>query len=59
VGVSKLRSMNAMNIRKLQSILVFQDSEEPLAVLVPYSMFCPDAEPACRGAEFKITNARR
>ncbi len=39
VGVSKLRSLNATNLRALDKTLVIQDGETPLAVLMSYELF--------------------
>ena len=39
VGVSRLRRLNATNLRKFQKTLVIQDNDEPLAVLLTYEQF--------------------
>ncbi len=39
VGVSRLRSLNATNLRKFQKALVIQDNDKPLAVLLAYEQF--------------------
>jgi hypothetical protein len=39
IGVSKLRLMNASNLRKLDETLVIQENDQPLAVLVNYEEF--------------------
>ena len=39
VGVSRLRSLNATNLRKFDKTLVIQDNDKPLAVLLTYDQF--------------------
>jgi PHD/YefM family antitoxin component YafN of YafNO toxin-antitoxin module len=39
VGVSRLRKLNATNLRESQKTLVIQDNETPLAVLLGYKQF--------------------
>ena len=39
VGVSRLRKLNATNLRKNKQTLVIQDNETPLAVLLSYEQF--------------------
>jgi hypothetical protein len=39
VGVNKLRSINATNVRQLNKALVIQDKDTPLAVLLSYDQF--------------------
>ena len=39
VGVSRLRSLNATNLRNFQKTLVIQDNDKPLAVLLAYEQF--------------------
>ena len=39
VGVSKLRRLNSAELRHFTKTLVFQDNDEPLAVLVTYEQF--------------------
>jgi hypothetical protein len=39
VGVSKLRTLNATNLRHFNKALVIQDNDKPLAVLLTYDQF--------------------
>ncbi len=39
VGVSRLRKLNATNLRKFEKTLVIQDNDKPLAVLLAYEQF--------------------
>lgn len=39
VGVSRLRSLNATNLRNFDKTLVIQDNNTPLAVLLAYDQF--------------------
>jgi hypothetical protein len=39
VGVSRLRSLNATNLRHFDKTLVIQDNDTPLAVLLTYEQF--------------------
>ncbi len=39
VGVSRLRALNAANLRDIKKTLVIQDNENPLAVLLKYEQF--------------------
>ena len=39
VGVSRLRSLNATNLRNFGKTLVIQDNDTPLAVLLTYQQF--------------------
>src|SRR5438105_2267 len=39
VGVSRLRTLNATNLRSFQKTLVIQDNDTPLAVLLTYQQF--------------------
>jgi PHD/YefM family antitoxin component YafN of YafNO toxin-antitoxin module len=39
VGVSRLRKLNATNLRKSRKTLVIQDNDTPLAVLLAYEQF--------------------
>ena len=39
VGVSRLRKLNATNLRESQKTLVIQDNDKPLAVLLGYEQF--------------------
>ena len=39
VGISKLRTLNATNLRKFEKALVIQDNDTPLAVLLTYDQF--------------------
>jgi PHD/YefM family antitoxin component YafN of YafNO toxin-antitoxin module len=39
VGVSKLRELNAAKLKETEDTLVFQDNDQPLAVLLTYSKF--------------------
>jgi PHD/YefM family antitoxin component YafN of YafNO toxin-antitoxin module len=39
VGVTRLRRLNATNLRTFQKALVIQDNDEPLAVLLTYEQF--------------------
>jgi hypothetical protein len=39
VGVSKLRTLNATNLRHFNKTLVIQDNDTPLAVLLTYDQF--------------------
>jgi PHD/YefM family antitoxin component YafN of YafNO toxin-antitoxin module len=39
VGVSKLRSLNASQLRGIDKTLVIQENDQPLAVLVKYDDF--------------------
>lgn len=39
VGVSKLRSLNATQLRDIDKTLVIQENDQPLAVLVKYDDF--------------------
>lgn len=39
VGVASLRTLKADVLRALDKTLVIQDADEPIAVLVPYSVF--------------------
>lgn len=39
VGVASLRKLNAELLRAMSETLVIQDSDEPIAVLVPYKTF--------------------
>jgi len=39
VGVSRLRSLNATNLRTFDKALVIQDNDKPLAVLLSYDQF--------------------
>ena len=39
VGVSRLRTLNASNLREFNETLVIQDADEPLAVVLPYEQF--------------------
>jgi hypothetical protein len=39
VGVSKLRQLNATNLRNLDKALVIQDDDKPLAVVLSYEQF--------------------
>ena len=38
-GVSRLRTLNATNLRHLDKALVIQDNDTPLAVLLTYEQF--------------------
>lgn len=38
-GVSKLRTLNATNLRDFDKTLVIQDNDKPLAVLLSYEQF--------------------
>src|SRR5579862_1880717 len=39
VGVSRLRSLNATQLREIDKTLVIQDNDQPLAVLLKYEEF--------------------
>jgi len=39
VGVSKLRELNTAKLKETEDTLVFQDNDEPLAVLLTYGKF--------------------
>jgi hypothetical protein len=39
VGVSRLRTLNATNLRQFDKTLVIQDNDKPLAVLLSYEQF--------------------
>lgn len=39
VGVSRLRTLNASNLRDFDKTLVIQDNDKPLAVLLSYEQF--------------------
>jgi hypothetical protein len=39
VGVSKLRELNATKLKETEDTLVFQDNDQPLAVLLTYAKF--------------------
>ena len=39
VGVSKLRELNAAKLKETEETLVFQDNDQPLAVLLTYEKF--------------------
>src|SRR5271170_1146362 len=39
VGVSRLRTLNATNLRQFNKALVIQDNDKPLAVLLTYDQF--------------------
>ncbi|MBI3696518.1 MAG: hypothetical protein HY238_16965 [Acidobacteria bacterium] len=39
VGVSRLRKLNAANLRQNQKALVIQENDKPLAVLLTYEQF--------------------
>jgi hypothetical protein len=39
VGISRLRTLNATNLRKFGKTLVIQDNNTPLAVLLTYDQF--------------------
>ncbi|MGB8801612.1 MAG: hypothetical protein WCC97_13065 [Candidatus Acidiferrales bacterium] len=39
VGISKLRSLNASQLRDIDKTLVIQENDQPLAVLVKYEEF--------------------
>jgi hypothetical protein len=39
VGVSRLRTLNATNLRHFDKALVIQDNDTPLAVLLTYDQF--------------------
>lgn len=39
VGVSKLRTLNASNLREIQKTWVIQDNDKPLAVLLAYEQY--------------------
>ena len=39
VGVSRLRTLNATNLRNFDKALVIQDNDTPLAVLLSYDQF--------------------
>jgi hypothetical protein len=39
VGVSRLRKLNATNLRTFEKALVIQDNDTPLAVLLTYEQF--------------------
>ncbi|HEY6393657.1 MAG TPA: hypothetical protein VIX89_20410 [Bryobacteraceae bacterium] len=39
VGVSRLRTLNASNLRTFEKTLVIQDNDTPLAVLLRYEQF--------------------
>ena len=39
VGVSRLRKLNATNLRESQKTLVIQENDRPLAVLLTYEQF--------------------
>ena len=39
VGVSKLRELNAAKLKATEETLVFQDNDQPLAVLLTYTKF--------------------
>ena len=39
VGVSKLRTLNATNLHRLDKALVIQDDDKPLAVVLSYEQF--------------------
>jgi hypothetical protein len=39
VGVSRLRTLNATNLRHFDKALVIQDNDKPLAVLLTYDQF--------------------
>ncbi len=39
VGVSRLRTLNASNLRTFEKTLVIQDNNTPLAVLLTYDQF--------------------
>jgi hypothetical protein len=39
VGVSRLRSLNATNLRNIEKTFVIQDNDKPLAVLLSYDQF--------------------
>jgi len=39
VGVSKLRELNAAKLKENEDTLVFQDNDQPLAVLLTYAKF--------------------
>lgn len=39
VGVSKLRTLNATNLHDLDTTLVIQDNDRPIAVVLSYDLF--------------------
>jgi PHD/YefM family antitoxin component YafN of YafNO toxin-antitoxin module len=39
VGISKLRALNAKNLRQFDRTMVIRDNNKPLAVLVSYEQF--------------------
>jgi len=39
VGVSKLRELNAAKLKETEDTLVFQDNDQPVAVLLTYAKF--------------------
>lgn len=39
VGLTRLRSLSAANLRQQKNVLVIRDGEEPLAVMVPYAEY--------------------
>lgn len=39
VGVSKLRTLNASNLQDLDTTLVIQDNDQPIAVVLSYDLF--------------------
>lgn len=39
VGVSKLRTLNATNLHDLDTTLVIQDNDQPIAVVLSYELF--------------------
>jgi hypothetical protein len=39
VGVSKLRELNAAKLKESEDTLVFQENDQPLAVLLTYAKF--------------------
>jgi hypothetical protein len=39
VGISRLRSLNATQLREIDKTLVIQDNDQPLAVLLKYEEF--------------------
>jgi hypothetical protein len=39
VGISRLRSLNATQLREIDKTLVIQDNDQPLAVLLRYEEF--------------------
>ena len=50
VGVSKLRSLNATQLRDIDKTIVIQENDKPLAVLLKYEDFFGDARTTASSA---------